>query len=149
MASGSVWLYCNLCGHLWRRLDPELDAFSLILASRAAGAKPIEEARPPNGIPRASRFIVRLPMRYRTAGDLDWRNGVTENISRSGILFRPERAIEPKMPVDMILVLPGVVAGEPPSRLRCQGEIVRTEVDASDTAPSAAAAVADYRLTVS
>ena len=148
-ASGSVWLHCNLCGHLWRRLDPELDAFSLILASRAAGAKPIEEARPPNGIPRASRFIVRLPIRYRTAGEFDWRNGVTENISRSGILFRPERAVEPKTPVDMILVLPGGVAGEPPSRLRCQGEIVRTEAEESDTTPSAAAAVEDYRLTVS
>ena len=88
-------------------------------------------------------------MRYRTARDLDWRNGVTENISRSGILFRPERAIEPKTPVDVILVLPGGVAGEPPSRLRCQGEIVRTEAEASDTAPSAAAAVEEYRLTVS
>lgn len=147
-ASGSVWLHCNLCGHLWRRLDPELNAFSLILANHVTGAKPIQEKRPPSGIPRASRFVVRLPVRYRTAGDLDWRVGVTVNISRSGVLFRPERAVEPKTPIDMILVLPGGVAGEPPSRLRCQGEVVRTTpTPKADAPPTVAAAVGEYRLT--
>ena len=148
-ASVSSWLHCNLCGHLWRRLDPKLDAFSLILASPAAEAKLIPEARRPKSIPRASRFVVRLLVRYRTAGDADWRIGMTENISRSGILFRLERPVEPKTPVEMILVLPGGVAGEPPSHLRCQGEIVRSEADRSDMAPAAAAAVDDYRLSVS
>ena len=147
-ASGSVWLHCNLCGHLWRRLDPELNAFSLILASHVTGARPMQEKRPPSGLPRASRFVVRLPVRYRTAGDLDWRVGFTVNISRSGVLFRPERVVEPKTPIDMILVLPGGVAGEPPSRLRCQGEVVRTTPAAeADVPPSVAAAVDDYRLT--
>ena len=74
---------------------------------------------------------------------------MTENISRSGILFRPERPVEPKTPVEMILVLPGGVAGEPPSHLRCRGEIVPSEAEGSDTAPVAAAAVDDYRLTAS
>ncbi len=147
-ASGSVWLHCNLCGHLWRRLDPELNAFSLILANHVTGVKAIQEKRPPNGIPRASRFGVRLQVRYRTAGDLDWRVGFTINISRSGVLFRPEGVVEPKMPIDMILVLPGGVAGEPPSRLRCQGEVVRTTPGAeADVPPTVAAAVGDYRLT--
>ena len=99
-ASASSWLHCNLCGHLWRRLNPKLDAFSLILASPVAEAKLIQEERRPKSIPRASRFVVRLLVRYRTAGDPDWRNGMTENISRSGILFRPERPVEPKTPVD-------------------------------------------------
>ena len=147
-ASGSVWLHCNLCGHLWRRLDPELNAFSLILASHVTGVKAIQEKRLPSGIPRASRFGVQLQVRYRTAGDLDWRVGFTINISRSGVLFRPEGVVEPKMPIDMILVLPGGVAGEPPSRLRCQGEVVRTTPAAeADVAPTVAAAVGDYRLT--
>ena len=147
IASGSVWLHCNLCGHLWRRLDPELNAFSLILASHVTGVKPVQEKRPPSGIPRASRFVVRLQVRYRTAGDLDWGVGVTVNISRSGVLFRPERVVEPKMPIDMILALPGGVAGEPPSRLRCQGEVVRTTPAAeADVPPNVAAAVGDYHL---
>ena len=48
----------------------------------------------------------------------------------------------------MILVLPGGVAGEPPSRLRCQGEVVRTTPAAEDDVPATvAAAIGDYRLT--
>ena len=37
---------------------------------------------------RAPRFSLRLPIRYRTVGEPAWHDGTTENISRSGVLFR-------------------------------------------------------------
>src|SRR5580700_886196 len=37
---------------------------------------------------RAQRFNLHLPLKYRPLGEPDWRDGTTENISRSGMLFR-------------------------------------------------------------
>ena len=39
---------------------------------------------------RAQRFNLQLPLKYRPIGEDDWRAGTTENISRSGMLFRAE-----------------------------------------------------------
>src|SRR5438093_1219765 len=45
---------------------------------------------------RATRFPLRLPVRYRPLGKPEWRQGQTENISHSGALFR----VEAPLPVD-------------------------------------------------
>lgn len=141
-----MWLHCDLCGHLWRRLDPERDAFSLILESRGVVLRQVPELHP-DGTPRASRFQVRLEVRYRLEGDTEWRSGLTENVSRSGVLFRSPLTAEPKTALDLILVVPGGVAGEPPSRLRCHGEVVRIETCADEEMVSRLAAmVTNYEL---
>ena len=144
-ASGSVWLHCRTCGHLWRRLDPQTDPFSLILTSRSVHPQPIAEATSQTFVARASRFSVQLEMRYRTAVDRQWRPGQTRNVSRSGILFHADAPIPPETEVELELVIPGTVAGEPPSRLCCAGNTVRMTDDAS---PSVAATVDEYRLGV-
>lgn len=146
--AGSIWLHCNLCGHLWRRLHPERDAFSLILESPSLAVRPILEEWRPDGTPRASRFEVRIEVRYRLEGETEWRTGLTENVSRSGLLFRPETLADPRTPIDIILVLPGAVAGEPTSRLRCRGEVVRAGMHGNghDSVPCMAAMVTDYQL---
>jgi hypothetical protein len=149
-SAGSIWMHCRKCGHLWREPSPGLDAFAVILASRAAEAVPMEEAPRPDAQPRAARFQIRLPIRYRLAGDADWRSGVTENISRSGILFRSDAVLPLNTPLDLVLLLPGRVAGQPTSRVRCQGAIVRTvSPPTPDEEPGAAARVAGYELATS
>jgi hypothetical protein len=144
--AGSVWLHCGTCGHVWRRPAPGLDAFALILAVEGVVAPP-EESTPRIGVPRATRFSVRLVLRYRDAGGGPWHSGLTENISRSGILFRTRTPLEPGTPVELVLVLPGHVAGEPESRIRCEGRIVRTELpSAPELTPGVAARVHQYEL---
>ena len=74
-ASGTLWLHCGFCGHLWRQLAPEADAFSLILDSRTAHARPIEEAEAAaedGPAPRQRAAVLRqlddavpTPWRYR------------------------------------------------------------------------------------
>ncbi len=150
-ASGTLWLHCDVCGHLWRRLSAESDAFSLILRRRTANARPMNEAREgePERVPRHARFEVRLAMSYRQRGDTDWRTSTTENISRSGVLFRADGPLDPQTPLELMLTLPGTVAGEPPSRLRCDGHVVRaTTCSGGGPQSCLAAAVADYRLAV-
>jgi hypothetical protein len=62
---------------------------------------------------------------YRCLGEGKWHRGRTENISRSGVLFR---TVVPVLPastrVEFIVKLPDV---EPPSGswVRCRGQIVR------------------------
>ena len=74
---------------------------------------------------RAARFMMRTPVRYRLIGDSDWQQGQTENISRIGVLFRVERASEPRAPIEMRLVLPVTLTGEAAASIVCFGRIVR------------------------
>ena len=96
---------------------------------------------------RATRFNLRLPIRYRTVGEAGWHDGTTENISRSGVLFRGGGILRVDTPIEMRLVLPvgGQVQQLP--ELLCQGRIVRTVSDSQkDEQPALAAAITRYRI---
>ncbi len=75
---------------------------------------------------RAQRFVLQLPLKYRKLGDRDWRVGTTENISRSGMLFRGEEVILPNVQLEINLVLPAEIAGLTAAEVMCRGEVVRT-----------------------
>ncbi len=148
-SSSSRWLHCDRCGHLWRHLDPETDVFSLIVARQGATGQLADEWTGQDATPRAPRFNLRLEVRFRSPGDAAWRVGFTENLSRSGVLFRCDGELDQDAPLDLVIVLPGGVPGEPPSRFRCQAEIVRRQpATQSGRPPAFAAAVDGYRLTL-
>ena len=54
--------------------------------------------------------LVRLRRRKRFDGEAGWHDGTTENISRSGVLFRGAGILRVDTPIEMRLVLP--VGGE-------------------------------------
>ena len=121
------------------------DPFALILADPNAAAEPLQDTPPVHGLPRAVRFHARLTTRYRTPRSSDWHDGVTENLSRSGVLFQTISPLEPKTPIDMFLTLPTSVAEGLAPRLRCQGEIVRVQPpETAGMLPRVAAAVETY-----
>ena len=123
------------------------DPFALILADPSTAAKPLQDTPPVHGLPRALRFHARLTTRYRTPRSSDWHDGVTENLSRSGVLFRSIYPLEPKTPIDMFLALPIGTGTNPATRVRCQGEIVRVlPPETPDMLPGMAAAVDEYVL---
>ena len=85
-------------------------------------------------------------MRYRAA-DGCWHSGMTESISRSGVLLRVDESLEPSTAIEMEVELPAV-RGEEPARLICRGRIVRSDA-ALETAESStviAATIARYRF---
>jgi len=91
---------------------------------------------------RARRFPLTLPIRCRRAGEEGWIDGVTINISSSGVLFCTSEPLDVDTQVEMSIVL-----GESRARageLRCDGHIVR--IDGDSTAPSMAAAFSRYDL---
>ncbi len=95
-------------------------------------------------------------MRYRLVGATHWETGQTENISRSGVLFRRQHSgplfrsdvgAQPRQPLELVLELPSADKTTPGSRIRCLGEVVRTsEPDAPDMLPTVAAVVQHYHL---
>jgi hypothetical protein len=45
-------------------------------------------------IDRATRHTLRVPLRYRLAGQKDWSMGETINMSESGLLFSSDHLLE-------------------------------------------------------
>jgi hypothetical protein len=72
---------------------------------------------------------------------------MTENISRSGLLFRVEQTLEPSTKVEINLVLPPEIAGLSAAEVVCRGEVVRTMQAESPTAsPALAAKILQYHF---
>jgi PAS domain S-box-containing protein len=96
---------------------------------------------------RAQRFALQLPLKYRKLGERDWRVGTTENISRSGMLFRGEELLSPRVQLEINLVLPAEIAGLTAAEVVCRGEVVRTvESETPSVSPALAAKILQYQF---
>jgi PAS domain S-box-containing protein len=96
---------------------------------------------------RAQRFNLHLPLRYRRVGEHGWRNGTTENISRSGLLFQAEEMLQPSVQLEINLVLPAEIAGLSPTEVVCRGEVVRAVQPGDPTlSPALAAKILQYHF---
>ena len=96
---------------------------------------------------RARRFNLHVPLRYRPLGEKSWRPGTTENISRSGLLFRAQESLQPNVQVEISLVLPAEIAGLAATEVVCRGEVVRS-IGALGTGvnPALAAKILQYHF---
>jgi hypothetical protein len=90
--------------------------------------------------PRAQRFPIQIPMRYRTRGEPAWSEATTVNISRSGVLLHAEKALQPQTVLEMLMELPTEIAGELPANVICCGPVVRSDP------PLAAISIVHYRF---
>jgi len=100
---------------------------------------------------RAPRYPIRIPLRFRASSDAQWREGYTENISRSGVLFRTDQPMPLQTAIEMLLALPMEIAGAGTSAtVICRGRVVRTDElrddSTGDPRPAVAATIAGYRL---
>jgi PAS domain S-box-containing protein len=96
---------------------------------------------------RAKRFNLHLPLKYRMLGENDWHVGTTENISRSGMLFRAPESVSPNTQLEINLVLPAEIAGLAAAEVVCRGEVVRTiEGESSSVHPALAAKILQYHF---
>jgi hypothetical protein len=89
---------------------------------------------------RASRFPLHLPVRYRRIGDPQWHEGRTENISRSGVLFRAEDLMQVDTSIEIRLALAVTAPGSESPEIACRGRVVRT-ISPSDNQPLPGSAI--------
>jgi len=97
---------------------------------------------------RAQRYDLHIPLKYRLVGEDQWREGTTENISRSGVLFRADEKISAKAQLEFNLMLPVGAAGPSPAEVVCRGEVVRIEEKGgpSNNNPTLAAKILQYHF---
>ena len=96
---------------------------------------------------RASRFALRLPVRYRLAGDPRWHQGLTENISYSGVLFRAEGLIDVDTPIELRVALSADTPERPHPEVVCHARIIRTMPPTqADQRPALAVSIEQYEL---
>ena len=95
---------------------------------------------------RAQRFPIRVPIRFRTPRSRDWFEACTENVSRSGVMFRSDCVFEPNTDLDLRIELPPLANGDKVhGEIVCKGKVVR--VEQTGIAPTLAVAIRHYRLT--
>lgn len=96
---------------------------------------------------RAQRFSLQVPLKYRVVGEDNWHAGSTENISRSGVLFRAEDLVPVRSQLEINLVLPWQIAGLSATEVVCRGEVVRTlHPDQFTVQPALAAKILQYHF---
>jgi PilZ domain len=78
----------------------------------------------PESPQRQPRFSVELQLNYRKVGDFAWSQGKTENLSRSGVLFRTAKPLEVNSPVEVRFVAPAELENGG-GLVACRGHIVR------------------------
>lgn len=121
--------------------EPVPQELSMMQAARASAES---KKVPPF---RARRFNLHLPLRYRPLGEANWRPGTTENISRSGLLFRAQEVMQPAAQLEINLVLPPEIAGLAPTEVVCRGEVVRSVVsEGMQVSPALAAKILQYHF---
>lgn len=95
-------------------------------------------------VDRAPRYAIPISMLYRVAGSPEWCEGQTENISRSGVLFRARNRIDPDTSIEMLIRIPLEVAGDDAGLSKCLARAVRTVAAVAVGArPAVAAAIVD------
>jgi len=99
------------------------------------------------GKPRAPRFELLLPLRYRTQGWDEWEEGSLRNISRSGLFFSAQRSYSINTRIELTFTLPKVLRDEPPGAVRCQGQVARSVLSATEEdRPAIAVRILDYQF---
>lgn len=76
--------------------------------------------------PRARRYEIGTSIRFRARGEREWHEGLTENISISGMLIRTARSLDPKTAIEMRFFLPVELDGECAAEVFCRGFVIRS-----------------------
>ncbi len=98
---------------------------------------------------RARRFTLHLRVLYRELESQDWLEGWTENISRTGMLFKCEvpLAVDTVVELKLQLASGGGKDGHP-AEVLCKGTVVRVEqVGGLDASTVMAVTIHPYRIT--
>ncbi len=97
--------------------------------------------------PRAERFAIKVPVRYREQNRFEWQEGQSENISGSGILFHAADVVYPNTPVELTFVMPSENGGAG-ATVMCHGHAVRTMVSQrSEKQPTVGMRFQKYHMT--
>ena len=113
------------------------DGFAWLISIPELAVELLPEPVTGVGIRRARRFATKIPVRYRLPNDTEWFDGITTNISHSGMLFQTRRAeadmvltsscVDDHLPLQVTLQVSGAIQNAPEAEVRCfDGRLIRT-----------------------
>jgi hypothetical protein len=96
---------------------------------------------------RAKRFALHFPVYFRKVDSPTWLEGITENISCTGVLFHSSSPFALESALELRLQVTVGADVKDPAEIRCKGVVVRLEHrDALETPVALAVAMRDVRL---
>jgi len=96
---------------------------------------------------RAPRYSLQMEIRYRPCEEEAWDVGATENISRSGVLFKAKSLVEPGTPIEVILALPAEIDGAPAAHITFLGRFFRPfREESAQASPSLAVKILEFHF---
>lgn len=109
----------------WDGMHEVLPASSHSLSSSGSLAVPLAKSKG-SLAPRAQRFMVELPIKFRELGTEPWHEGSTLSVSASGVLFQAPNALLPETPIEVAVTLPAVLPGRPSAEIVGRGTVARS-----------------------
>jgi PilZ domain-containing protein len=152
--SGDTYQVCILCGvkysYDWatmRRIAPLPGGEEDEVAPKTHRKCGTKQA----WVPRERRLRHQVPLRWRMLGSQEWVDGVSKNISRSGLLFHCSVQLEVGAQLELMLELPHELTGEDDAHALCEGVVVRVEHVSparanKQSAYAVACSIAQYRM---
>ena len=97
-------------------------------------------------VERPTRFELGLPVQFRPVGGSRWMDGISRDISRSGLLFRSESAVPLGTELEVIIAMPKELTGCRTVQVVCTGKVVRQLGQAEADTNFLALEITDYSL---
>ena len=85
-------------------------------------------------------------MMFRQVGDTEWQQGLTANVSRTGVLFTTQTTMKPHTALEMRLVFPAEIVGQAAGQVVCRGEVIRSEASPLQEPRALAATIGSFRM---
>ncbi len=145
--NGAYYQLCLVCGSKYEYDWKQMRRTTRIEEDVPSTTRASHRQKKVTWTPRERRHAHVVPVRYRV-GEGEWLEGTSENLSRSGILFRTEAKVEQGSALQIELEMPREITGDTETKVTCKATVARvTHVEKNGKQPEhflIACAIADY-----
>src|SRR5262249_23514793 len=147
---GNFYQVCLLCAAEYNYDWKTMKRTERVPLNAPEGGLPIygnrNHSRKQSWVPRARRLRLHQPMRYRVKTMAAWHNGLIENLSQSGVLFKGPRPVSQETLVELRFQMPEEISGQKEALVLCQAQVIRCREKGSEEGVTLAASILDYQF---
>ena len=145
--NGSYYQSCVNCGSKYRYDWKNMRRTARIDDDLPAETRPSHRPTKVVWIARERRLRHVVPVSFRVNGEGEWLSGTSENLSRSGLLFRSAVELSSGAKLEIKLEMPSELAGDEDAEVVCKATVARVTHAAKSKEAEAfliACAIEDY-----
>ena len=145
--NGAYYQSCVVCGSKYQYDWKQMRRTARIEDELPATSRQSHRQKKVTWTPRERRHAHVVPVCYRIGGG-EWLEGTSENLSRSGMLFRADSGVEQGTTIEVQIEMPREITGDAETKVTCKATVARvTQVEKNGKQPEhflIACAIADY-----